>query len=77
MFAEDFEGGPKRLAPVLAALGEPDGVVFVGDTTHDRDCAAAAGVAFALAGWNPRAARLATPSDLVLSRPGDLLPLLG
>ena len=76
LFAEDFDGGPKRLAPVLAALGDPSGVVFVGDTDHDRSCAAAAGVVFALAAWNPRAAALAQPGDLVLSRPADLVPLL-
>jgi phosphoglycolate phosphatase-like HAD superfamily hydrolase len=76
LFAEDFGGGPKRLAPLLEALGEPEGVVFVGDTDHDRACAAAAGVGFALAAWNPRAAALAQPGDVVLSKPADLLPLL-
>jgi phosphoglycolate phosphatase-like HAD superfamily hydrolase len=48
--------------------------VFVGDTAHDRSCAAAAGVAFALAGWNPRAAP--EPGDLVLSEPSEVLGLL-
>ena len=79
MFAEDFGGGPKRLEPVLAALGDPDPrtVVFVGDTDHDRACAAAVGVTFALAAWNVRAAALAVDGDVVLEQPADLLPLLG
>lgn|GEM_PF-6337387 len=42
LFAGAF-GGPKRLEPVLDALQlEPGEVVFVGDTDHDRRCAAAA-----------------------------------
>ena len=78
MFAEDFGSGPKRVAPVLEALGvgDPSSVVFVGDTAHDRAAAAEAGTAFALAAWNPRAAALAEPGDLVLDRPTDLLDLL-
>jgi len=61
---------------VLDALGlEADRIVFLGDTSHDRDCARAVGATFALAGWNPRAEAL--PGDLVLERPGDLLALLG
>lgn len=77
-FAEDFGGGPKRLGPVLAALGvdDPWSVLFVGDTAHDRACAVDAGVAFALAAWNPRAAALAVPGDLVLWRPSDVLDLV-
>jgi phosphoglycolate phosphatase-like HAD superfamily hydrolase len=77
-FAEDFGGGPKRLGPVLAALGvdDPWSVRFVGDTAHDRVCAADAGVAFAVAAWNPRAAGLAVPGDLVLRRPAELLDLV-
>ena len=74
MFADAFDG-PKRLEPVLAALGlEPEQVVFLGDTDHDRRCAMEAGVDFALAGWNPRA----TPAedDLVLDAPIELLDLL-
>ncbi len=57
-FADDFDGGPKRLAPVLDALDlrAPDrsDIVYVGDTAHDRTAARDAGVAFALAAWNPR-----------------------
>ena len=75
LFAEDFGGRPKVLGPVLEALSlAPDAVVFVGDTAHDRHCAAEVGCAFALAGWNPRA--LPEPGDTVLSRPADVLPLL-
>jgi len=75
LFSDDFDFAEKRLAPVLEALGV-DGidVVYVGDTAHDRACAAAAGATFALAGWNPRAS--AEPGDVVLTRPADLLDLL-
>jgi phosphoglycolate phosphatase-like HAD superfamily hydrolase len=72
LFSDDFEGRPKELALVLGALGaEPGDAVYVGDTAHDRAAAAAAGVRFAFAGWNPRA----TPAsdDRVLARPADLL----
>ena len=75
LFSEDF-GGPKRLDLVLDTIGlDAVGAIFVGDTAHDRACAADAGVAFALAGWNPRAVPL--PGDTVLAHPADLLPLLG
>jgi phosphoglycolate phosphatase-like HAD superfamily hydrolase len=71
-FSDDFGGRPKALAPLLAALRlAPDGALLVGDTPHDRDCAQVAGVAFALAGWNPRAAP--EPGDLVLADPADVL----
>lgn len=75
-FAEDFGSGAKRLGPVVDALGSPplDEVVFVGDTAHDRRCALDAGVAFALAAWNPRATP--EPGDLVLRVPADLLAFL-
>ena len=74
LFAEDF-GGPKSVGPVLDAMGVPASeVVFVGDTAHDRDCARDAGVRFALAGWNPRAA--GEEGDAVLACPADLLALL-
>lgn len=73
-FTEDF-AGPKRLAPVLAALGlEPHDALYVGDTEHDRQCAADAGVAYAVAGWNPRAQRRA--GDRVLAHPSSLLTAL-
>ena len=79
-FAEDFGGGPKRLDPVLSAMGVDVGeradVVFVGDSHHDRTCASDAGVRFALAAWNPRAAAIAEDGDLVLERPADLLRLV-
>jgi phosphoglycolate phosphatase-like HAD superfamily hydrolase len=50
--------------------------VFIGDTAHDRACAARAGVRFALAGWNPRALATADPADLVLEHPTAVLDLL-
>ena len=72
LFAEDFGGRPKHLGPVLERLDvEASAVVFVGDTAHDRACAADAGATFALAGWNARA--VAERGDLVLGRPADLL----
>lgn len=75
LFTDAFDG-PKRLAPVLDVLGmAADDVVFLGDTAHDRSCAAEAGARFALAGWNPRA--VAEEGDLVLQHPDQLLELLG
>lgn len=74
-FADAFEGGPKRLAPVLEALAlGADEVVFVGDTAHDRACAAEAGCRFVLAAWNPRA--VPAPGDLVAHHPGDVVAFL-
>lgn len=73
-FAQDF-GGPKRLEVVLGVLGlSCDDVVFVGDTRHDRDAAARAGVRFIVAGWNVRADRL--DGDLIADRPADVLDFL-
>ena len=74
MFSDAFDG-PKQLGPVLDALAvDADQVVFVGDTAHDRACAAAVGARFALAGWNPRTE--SEPGDLVLACPQDLFALL-
>ena len=79
LFADDF-GGPKRLGPVLDALGGVAAaeVLFVGDTAHDRACALDVGAQFALAGWNPRAAAGGDggAGDVALAAPGDLLALL-
>jgi phosphoglycolate phosphatase-like HAD superfamily hydrolase len=76
MFTDAFDGGPKAVAPVLAALGvDPDDAVFVGDTAHDRATASTAGVPFVLAGWNPRAE--AADGDIVVRRPQDLLTTMG
>lgn len=75
LFSDDFGGQPKRLGPALDALAvTADQVVFVGDTDHDRSTARAAGVQFALAGWNPRATP--EPGDVVLAEPGEVLALL-
>jgi phosphoglycolate phosphatase len=77
MFSDDFGGREKELRPLLEVMGlEPDEALFVGDTHHDRACARAVGVRFALAGWNARARGAADPDDLVLDRPLDLLELL-
>jgi HAD superfamily hydrolase (TIGR01549 family) len=75
LFADDFGGQSKSLAPVLELLDDvvADDVVFVGDTDHDRSCARIAGVRFALAAWNPRA--VALPGDIVLAEPADVLQL--
>ena len=78
LFSDDFGGKEKELPPLLAAMRlTPDDAVFVGDTRHDRACAAAVGIRFALAGWNPRARAGAEPGDLVLDTPADLLALIG
>lgn len=78
LFADDFGGATKSLAPVLELLDDvvADDVVFVGDTSFDRTCARDAGVRFALAAWNPRAAALAEPGDIVLSAPAEVLRLV-
>ena len=77
LFSDSFGGGPKAVAPVLHALDvRPQDAVFIGDTAHDRDAAAAAGVAFILAGWNPRAAAAAQPTDVVATHPIEVLDLL-
>jgi len=74
LFTDAFDG-PKRLEPVLAALGvAADEVVFVGDTAHDRAAARAAGVCFGLAAWNPRAEPV--EGDVVLRRPAEVVALL-
>ena len=76
LFSDSFGGGPKQLGPVMAQLEvEPSEVLFVGDTAHDRQCAADAGVSFAWAGWNPRT-QAGSPQGTVLSVPGDLLALV-
>jgi phosphoglycolate phosphatase-like HAD superfamily hydrolase len=73
-FSDDFGGKEKELPPLLGAMHlAPDEALFIGDTRHDRECAAAAGLRFALAGWNRRARESAEPDDLVLDRPEDLL----
>jgi HAD superfamily hydrolase (TIGR01549 family) len=74
LFSDAF-GGPKRLAPVLAALGlGADEIVFIGDTAHDRQCARDVSATFVLAGWNPRAEPAS--GDIVLARPGELPGIL-
>jgi HAD superfamily hydrolase (TIGR01549 family) len=76
LFAEDFGGRLKHLAPVLELIdAEASEVLFVGDTAHDRACAREAGAAFALASWNPRT--VAEPDDIVLATPAALLDLGG
>lgn len=74
LFADSFHG-PKRLEPVLTSMGLTGAaVVFVGDTPHDRRCAAEVGARFALAAWNPRVEP--APGDLVLTHPTQLLEVL-
>lgn len=74
LFSDAFDG-PKQLGPVLVALGVTAAeIAFVGDTGHDRACAAEFGVPFGLAGWNRRAR--AEPGDAVLRSPLDVLALL-
>lgn len=74
LFADAFDG-PKRLGPVLDALGiGTDEAVFVGDTPHDEVCARQAGTAFVWAGWNPRTRP--DPGAAVANHPGALLDLI-
>jgi phosphoglycolate phosphatase-like HAD superfamily hydrolase len=74
LFSDAFVG-PKQLGPVLDALNaDPADVVFVGDTEHDRKCAAEVRCRFAVATWNPRA-RVAS-GDIVLRSPDEVLRLL-
>ncbi len=76
-FSDDFGGAEKQLAPVLAAMGLPAAeAIYIGDTSHDRDCATRVGARFALAGWNPRARAGALRGDHILHHPTDLLELL-
>jgi HAD superfamily hydrolase (TIGR01549 family) len=75
LFSDAFGGGPKRLPPVLDAVGlSGEDILFVGDTGHDRACAAEVGCRFALAGWNPRAEP--EEGDIVLEKPADLWAVL-
>ncbi len=74
-FADAFAGA-KALTPMLNALGvDPVDALFVGDTEHDRACAADAGSRFVLAGWNRRAVPVA--GDLVARTPADVLVFAG
>ena len=76
LFSDDFGGAREAARPAARQLDlTADEVVFVGDTAHDRACAAAVGARFALAGWNPCAGRRRT-GRLVLLAPSDLLDLL-
>jgi phosphoglycolate phosphatase-like HAD superfamily hydrolase len=65
----------KSLVPLLPQLGvDGSQVLYVGDTDHDRACAAEVGAAFALAGWNPRVE--AREGELLLSSPSEVLDQL-
>lgn len=76
LFADDFGGRLKHLAPVLEHIdADASEVLFVGDTAHDRACALEAGASFALAAWNARAVPAA--DDIVLAAPDALLHLGG
>lgn len=50
-----------------------DAVLYIGDSPYDMQCAANAGVGFALAGWG---AAEVLPAPHVLQRPEELLELL-
>jgi phosphoglycolate phosphatase-like HAD superfamily hydrolase len=77
LFSDDFGGAEKHLGPLLDAMRlDAADVVFVGDTRHDRACAASVGVRFVLAGWNARARAGAESGELVLEHPRELLDLL-
>jgi HAD superfamily hydrolase (TIGR01549 family) len=75
LFSDAFAGA-KELVPILDQLGvDASEVVFVGDTEHDRACAAAVGATFLLAGWNHRARP--ERGDIDLDDPLELLDHLG
>jgi phosphoglycolate phosphatase-like HAD superfamily hydrolase len=75
LFSDAFGWADKELGPVLDELGlGADDVLYVGDSPHDRAVAERAGVAFAVAGWNQRAAGLG--GGIVLRDPVELLELL-
>jgi HAD superfamily hydrolase (TIGR01549 family) len=75
LFTDAFDG-PKQLGPVLDLLGlAPNEALFIGDTAHDRRCAADAGVRFAIAAWNARAEP--AEGDIVVRSPGDVRAHLG
>lgn len=76
LFADAFGFAGKALGPVLAELGLTAGeIVFVGDTEHDRRCAAEVACRFVWAGWNKRVR--AMDGDAVLESPVQLTDLLG
>ncbi len=65
---------PRPLLHAAAALGvEPQDVVFVGDTTIDRDCATAARISYRIVDWGT-GRDVVVASDARLSRFADLLP---
>lgn len=75
-WSDRFAGRSKELGPVLDELAVPaDEVLYVGDTEHDRAAARAVDVAFAVAGWNPRAASVR--GGALLREPGEVLGLVG
>jgi len=77
LFSDDFGGAEKALGPLLGRLDlDPAAALYIGDTGHDRACAATAGVRFAVAGWNPRARDDAHSGELVLDHPAQVLDLV-
>jgi pyrophosphatase PpaX len=71
---------PEPIRTALTRLGEPlEGVLYVGDSVHDMECGRAAGVATAAVLWGPfgREHLAPTEPDHWLTRPEDLLVLLG
>ena len=76
-WSDAFDFKPKRLGLVLEGLGVAAAdVLYVGDTEHDLEAARDVGVAFVVAGWNPRAAVEHVPLVDVLDRPQDVLARL-
>ncbi len=76
--ADDTEGHKPSPDPLLYYMKKrgltPEEVIYLGDSEYDLRCAEGAGVAFALAGWG---AGQKVPARTVLSRPEELLSLLG
>ncbi|CAM5774145.1 phosphoglycolate phosphatase [Labrys miyagiensis] len=65
---------PRPLLHAAQALGvEPHEVVYVGDTTIDRDCATAASIPYRIVNWGT-GREVAVAAEARLSRFADLLP---
>ncbi len=74
--AEDSPAHKPAPDPMLAFISltgaDPAGVLFVGDTFYDQQCAHAAGISFALATWGSRNGK-DIPAEHYLNHPADLI----
>jgi HAD superfamily hydrolase (TIGR01549 family) len=74
--AEDTPAHKPAPDPMLAFISrtgaDPCGVLFVGDTYYDQQCAHTAGTSFALATWGSRNGK-DIPAEHYLNHPADLI----